>query len=95
MTLPPLPISSTLLPRGSYMLTDTLVQALTKSNALPGPIEFPMETGRWLQLPGGTFLSVREDDEHQRLIATHTLGDRPDTDCFDADQILLDRYLDG
>jgi hypothetical protein len=87
-------MNPTLLPRGSYLLTDDLVIALTKTNTL-GPIEFPMETGRWVQLPGGTFLSVREDDEHQRLIATHILGDRPDTDCFDADQILLDRYLDA
>jgi hypothetical protein len=107
MNLPPMPIPSPKLERGRYMVTENLVAQLVKIPGLPpaqGPILFPDEAGNirnpepWIVLPNGSVLGVYEDDaDGGRLVAVHTNMDPRTVSAtqYAADQLLLDKYLDG
>ena len=92
----PMPTPSTKLPRGHYLVTEDLVTALNKVTGKPDDVFFPERPGRWVRLPGNTILEVYEDEIHERLCCKHVMGGYGATQLdFDADQLLLDRYLDA
>lgn len=96
---------TTLLPKGTYLVTEDLVTALSK---IPGlllidplesptePITWPDQEGQWILLPNGTVLDVEEDHAEERLTVKHIGmgGHKEGGSAFAADQAILDRYLD-
>lgn len=84
-----------ILPAGTFMVTEDLIQMLAKipDAFTPSgrPLAFPTREGPWLFLPHGSILTIREDQEGERLTAVHH-GD-PGT-LYDKDREILHRYLD-
>lgn len=99
----PLPGQS-ILPAGTFVVTEDLVTMLTK---IPGtftpndkPLAFPLREGPWFFLPNGSCLNVRElpDDGStygkeygSRLICIHRGDAGP---AFDRDRAIIHQHLD-